>query len=329
MFLVRIAKQWRAALVLLIGPALPAEAHSGDRVFPIAYLTDEALERIQLDDGTVDEWFELFGEPSLTLLDFTDEWKVDQPDPSDFDFRIWLAWHDEPPRIYVALVASDDNYKNTHDYGGNHIKTNLFWGRNDALIFGIDADHSGGAGMPSSGYTLEEWQEELLENSGRTQIYQAVSSTNGPNLDDIDTRALGSGAFSWRTQPPYGDSGGSVAGETPVIWVIELYVTPCDQGGGTWDSAEGSVVSNLATGQVIGFSIGVQDFDPGAEGDFDRTGWVLEPSDSDDGAFDDIEDYVADNFLDGLLLPAGGAEPGDSAVESVSWGRIKASLELK
>ena len=36
----------------------------------------------------------------------------------------------------------------------------------------------------------------------------------------------------------------------------------------------------------------------------------------------------ADFFLDGILLPAN-TEPEGSAVESVSWGRIKASLELE
>ena len=51
------------------------------------------------------------------------------------------------------------------------------------------------------------------------------------------------------------------------------------------------------------------------------------------GAFDHINGIFflkADGLLDGLLLPLGGAEPGeDSAVESVSWGRIKASLEME
>ena len=330
MFLVRIAKQWRAALGLLVGMTLSAEAHGGPRVFPIAYLTDEALERIQLDDGTVDEWYGLIGEPSLTLLDFTDEWKVDQPDPSDFDFRIWLAWHDEPPRIYVALVASDDNYKNTHDYSSDDfIRRSIIVGNNDALTLGIDGDHSGGAGLPSS--PSEYTREDMREHSGKTQNYEAISRTNGPNLKDI---ARGwpswiSGTFSWRGLPPYADAGGSAAGEAPVIWVIELYVTPFDHGGEPWDSPEGSVVSDLVAGQFIGFSIGVQDFDRGGEGNFDRTGWVLEPIDSQFGAFDDIQDYAADTFLDGLLLPEGGAEPGDSAAESVSWGRIKASLEME
>ena len=40
-----------------------------------------------------------------------------------------------------------------------------------------------------------------------------------------------------------------------------------------------------------------------------------------------IDRLQADVFLDGLLLSADA--PEDSAVESVSWGRIKASLEME
>ncbi len=62
--------RWSMALVLLIGPALSAGAHVGGRVFPIPELTDEMLAEIQLD-GFVEEWSDLIGEPTLTLLDFT------------------------------------------------------------------------------------------------------------------------------------------------------------------------------------------------------------------------------------------------------------------
>ena len=37
-------------------------------------------------------------------------------DPADLDFRIWLAWHNEPARLYAAFVAADDSYWNTHIY---------------------------------------------------------------------------------------------------------------------------------------------------------------------------------------------------------------------
>ena len=338
MFFVRTAKQGRAALGLLIGMTIPAclpapaEAHSDDgRVFPIAYLTDEMLERIQLDDGTVDEWYGLVGEPTLTLLDFIDFWGREPPDPSDFDFRIWLAWHDEPARLYLAFVASDDRYRNTHDYSSDDIISRfMIFGDNDALTLGTDGDHSGGAGLPTGVVGIEELIAAMREQSGETQYYEAISRTNGPNLAHTGQVIED---LSWRGLPPYADAGGGVAGEAPVIWVIELYVTPFDHGGEPWDSPEGSEVSDLAAGQFIGFAIGVQDFDSGsrATAEFDRTQWVPEGVEySDDGVFYDIRDFRADYFLDGVLLPANAVETGESsAVESASWGRIKASLEME
>ena len=68
-----ITKLWSPALALLLSLAMSADAHVGGRVYPIAYLSDEMLERIDLEDGSVDEWQELFGEPTMTLLDFTEE----------------------------------------------------------------------------------------------------------------------------------------------------------------------------------------------------------------------------------------------------------------
>ena len=103
-------------LIVLIMAGV-AEAHSGNRVYPFYELTDEMLEKIDLHDGLIDEWYEI-GEPSMTLLDFkTNGDIISTPDPSNLDFRIWLAWHDEPNRIYRWLSSSrDDEYKNTHDW---------------------------------------------------------------------------------------------------------------------------------------------------------------------------------------------------------------------
>ena len=73
----RISILWRAALLLclpaLAGLPAPADAHVGERVYPIAYVTDEMVEHIRVDDGSVDEWYELVGEPSLTTLDCSDK----------------------------------------------------------------------------------------------------------------------------------------------------------------------------------------------------------------------------------------------------------------
>ena len=328
-----IRNQRSMALDLLVGSALwaglpaRAEAHVGGRVFPIPELTDEKLEQIQLDDGSVEEWFDLIGEPALSLVDFAVERGGGSRDPSDIDFRIWLAWHDEPARLYAAFVAADDSYLNDHTYDVDWIessKDDMMSGErggNDGIVLGVDGDHSGGPALEGVFST-----ERLVKASGETQHYEAVSRTSGgPILDNWRSRHW-SKVFSWMTLPPYAEAGGSVAGERPVIWTIELYVTPFDHREDL-TSPEGSVVSGLSAGQIIGFAIVVYDADKGM-----GTNEQLAPEvqvDSDREVFLDIIRFAADYFLDGLLLPANPAGPENGAVESVSWGRIKASLEME
>ena len=136
----------------------------------------------------------------------------------------------------------------------------------------------------------------------------------------------GPGFSPGRLFPPYGDAGGGVFGEAPTISVIELYVTPYDRWG-AWDEIEETEFSDLAAGQVIGFAIMVNDLD---ERGF-VVPWVpeaMKPSDPVYGTETDIEKVRADFFLDGILLPADTGAEG-TAVESVSWGRIKAALEME
>ena len=315
-----ITKLWHPALSLLLSFATSAGAHVGDRVYPIAYLSDEMLSEIRLDDQSVDEWYELLGEPTMTLLDFREELEGSALDPADLDFRIWLAWHDEPARLYVAFVASDDVYKNGHDYSvdwATSSRDNMY--NYDSIMLAFDGDHSGGAGC--TGCSEEEW----LDLSGQTQRYAAIAHTNGPNLDDFATRFY-TGSFAWTSLPPYGEGGGGVAGEAPTISVIELYVTPFDKKGETWDSLEDVVVSDLGAGKIIGFTIAVHDYDP------PDNFWMLwrpeATSDTDLDTWIDILGHKADHYFDGILLPELD-EPKVSAISSDSWGRIKAALEIE
>ena len=317
-----IRNHWRVALGLLIGSALSASlsaqagAHGGNRVFPIAELTDEMLDGIQLHDGSVEEWYDLVGEPTMSLVDF--RWYGHIPDPSDLDFRIWLAWHDEPDRLYVAFTASDDAHLIDE-------ATEYSLGEPE-LILAIDGDHSGG------GSGLEHW--EAGNFWGNAQQYGAIARTA-----DGRTALFGhvwsglSRAYrttnrydSWMFFPPYGDAGGDVVWGNPIIRVIELYVTPYDSWQGIDSRPEDVVVSDLTAGEVIGFAIIVGESD-------DAYSWgslTPEAVETEDPELDILSHYRADVYLDGLLLPANAAGPvEDSAVQSVSWGRIKASLELE
>ena len=145
------------AIMLLIGLDYSA-AHVGDRLYPIFYLTDEMMEGIRVDDGTVDEWYELVGEPNLSILDFHETQNNSQYDPSDMDFRIWLAWHDDPVRIYLAFVGSDDAYENNHDYDANFPQNLII--AHDSIELIVDGDHSGGPGYKTN---TDPTEEESLE----------------------------------------------------------------------------------------------------------------------------------------------------------------------
>ena len=174
MIRIRIDKHCSVLIGLALLLVMSASAHVGDRVYPIAYLTDEMVAQIQLDDGSVGEWYELIGEPTLTLLDFR-SLMGSSPDPADLDFRIWLAWHDDPARFYLAFAASDDMYHNTHEYysGNDWMKFH------DSIQFSFDGDHSGGAGCccpcKDSGRVFEALEQ--------TQVYQSLARTDsGPTF---------------------------------------------------------------------------------------------------------------------------------------------------
>ena len=293
-------RNWIGVHCLFLGMALSAGAHVGDRLYPIVEITEEMLSAVQLD-GSVEEWYELASEPTMTLLDFA-ELEGAEPDPSDLDFWIWLAWHDDPDRLYAAFVSSDDAYYNTHDYDAGwdwhdgNLQDLMFFS-SDSISLTIDGDHSGGVN-----------EGPTLESRGQTQVYDAVARTvGGPTLDDAATR-YGSGEFPWTALPPHGDGSGSVVGEGPVICVIELYVTPFDRFGGAWDSPEGSLVSNFSAGKVIGFGVYVRDYDS-------SWGKTWAPS--------GISIVDPERLLDGVLLSA---DREGTAVEESTWGRIKASL---
>ena len=300
----RIRKHCNAVLGLLLWLPAAAGAHVGERLYPVSWLNDEMLAEVQLD-GRMEEWSELIGEPAMTTLEFGDIIRDEPADPASLDFRIWLAWHDDPARFYLAFVAADDVYENEHDYS---VSSRSIMSSYDSIGLAIDGDHSGGPGC----YKIcEPVEDEWSEAYGQTQYYGAIARTASGSILR--------GGSSWTALPPYGEGAGSVAGEAPYISVIEFYVTPFDWWGGGWESAGDNAVSELTAGQVIGFAVVVYDYDP-PQGFHHEDYLVAEGVDEIDLPF-----LRGDGLLDGILLPV---EPEGSAVEGSTWGRIKASLTL-
>ena len=111
-----------------------------------------------------------------------------------------MAWHDDPARFYVAYIASDDIYKNDHDYNAESYGPDRLWYENDCISVVIDGDHGGGSDSDSI--------DRATEIRNISQGYFAIARTpEGPILDEEFTRYETAGEFAWTVLPPYGDGG--------------------------------------------------------------------------------------------------------------------------
>ena len=96
---------WLKLALSLAGFLSVADAQPADRIYPIVQLTDRDVAEIDVTDGSVEDWENIVGEPTLTPLDFAEPYGGSY-DPSDMDFRIWLGWHDATDRIFFAMEGS-------------------------------------------------------------------------------------------------------------------------------------------------------------------------------------------------------------------------------
>ena len=291
---------------------VPLSAHVGDRLYPISFLSEETLAALDQDDASVEDWIDAVGDPALTPLDFHLDshgqqiTSYDQYDPSNLDFRIWLGWSRDG-KIHLAGQFADDVYFNEFDL--SRVKTFGFF---DSVTIIVNGDHSGGRYLFPTPPHGEE-VEGPLETNMQAQFYQAISRAPGGPLVDLPP-TTDEGEW-WMVQPPFARGGGAVLGENPTFWSVEFFVTCFDRLNHL--SPEDSDVSQLTEGKIIGFDIYVIDFDddPGRAALYylgRPIGFERDPHD-------------ASAILDGVLLGHVG-ETGESAVQSVSWGRIKASL---
>ena len=307
----------RSLLLFALLPSSITHAHVGDEIYPFYELLDEDLHRIDLTDGSVEDWYDFLGEPSLTASDFY--YPYASYDPSNCDFRFWLAWHRRSGTLWVAMERFDDIYHNNS--AGEILEPGLptifrpmmlFW--DSYFGFMVDGDHSGGRYLfgrnSCQGCTVEEIK---LLNNRQAQHYLAIAETTDGQHVGYD------GAGDWVVRQPYAAAGGGVLGATPATSVTELTVTPVDDL--LYDDEAASVASQLYPGKVIGFTISTKDNDATDGMGAPDYQWLS----------DRVSTLSLANLLvDGLLVGAG-EDPARyddvSAVEPSSWARIKAALE--
>jgi len=293
-----------AAMVLAFGTA--SSAHIGGLVFPIFELPTSDLPDIQ--DGTLDDWEDVLPGTSLDHNSFEPLNVADGAavDPADLAYRMFMAWHSAGQHFWVCIERVDDVYINTYE-GGD--LTGLW--RFDSVEVMLDGDHTGGS---YNGFSADDYSDEERKLLANFQGQQYVSVAESPDGRLLGYQGSGQG---WVTLPPWADCGGFAVGEAPNTSVIEMYLTAWDELN--WEGAALSKRSSLAAGTIIGFQYSIPDFDTEAgqyHGFHTLSG---QPNTW----------READNFVDGELI---GCDTGDcgsapeTAVQSNSWGRIKASV---
>ena len=304
---------WLKLALSLAGFLSVANAQPPDRIYPIMQLTDRDVAEIDVTDGSVEDWENIVGEPTLTPLDFAEPYGGSY-DPSDMDFRIWLGWHDATDRIFFAMERVDDVYVNEFDREDEDLFIPFF--HDSSVEFAVDGDHSGGAVAP------EESPGEWLQGPTQVQVFAALGEVfdGGSQIGLVPYSYHLSPA--WFSQPPFAHGGGAVVGGSPIFSVTEFYVTPFDRFVPRADP-EDSDVSDLFGGKIIGFNIRIPDVDdqPGVETVHQL---AVPPSNE---FYTPLMLMSADDFADGVLITPDGLSSDNSAVESDSWARIKATFE--
>lgn len=251
-------------------------------------------------DGSLSDWSGI--QPTLDAADFTDLVGATNPDPVDFDMRVWLAWNEVHNRLYVAAETSDDVHQIDRPEGS--AATRIFL--DDGLEIFIDADHSGGQYADFS----ELPPDEQLARNGTEANHFVLA---GPH-DDGDL-FVNFSAAAWYSQVdgPFTQAALTFDGQAggPGVTLYEFSIVPYNRLNITAEFL--SAPHDLEAGQVLGFNLEFSDFD--AQSDLFDAKWSLS------GGFN--APRLSERFVDIQLE----APDRPTAVKDLSWGRIKASFQ--
>ena len=235
-------------------------------------------------------------------------------DASDLTIRVAVAWNDEFDRMYFAQERFDDVYdRDVAEPPGA-------CGGDDSIEVHVDADHSGGL-LYYSGDDFPDTDEGRAARTSANGRDAQIAHFRFPPIGEGNNawHWLWVSAATWHDRAPYsccpdsydldGEHGGTDVTLTAEWWSVYFNAL-------VHESPEESVIAPLSEGQVIGMGVAFCDIDGASNDSGHNSVWR---SGGPGGAR-----WYADSDVvsDWLLL-----ENMMTAVESNSWGQVKASLE--
>ena len=294
------------ALQITVGSAKPVLGHYPEGVAYRAFQFPDHL--VPVIDGDLRDW-EVVGESYAILTgQFHDliSPEVEASDSDDFAARLMVGWNKAENRLYIAAQVRDDIHQIDRPAGS----ATVIW-KDDAMVLFIDADHSGGQFANFTELSHEEWRRR-----NGTEASHFVLA--GPPPDEDFFVNYSAAAWYALSDGPYTRAAvefvGVLGGEG--VTNYEVMLVPFDRIdiNAVFQSEEHVLREN----EILGFNVEFNDFDVHSEL-FDAK-WSLS------GQYN--SNRFSDRFTDLILMPLEGILQL-TAVESRSWGRLKASLSTE
>jgi len=289
---------------MTVGSAKPVLGHYPEGVGYRAFQFPDHL--VPVIDGDLKDWEVVDDYYAISTGQFHDliNPEVEASDSDDFAARLMVGWNKAENKLYIAAQVRDDIHQIDRHAGSTTV---LF--QDDAMELFIDVDHSGGQ---FANFT-ELSQEEQRRRNGAEANHFVVA---GPPPDEDFFVNFSAAAWYALSDGPYTEAAinfiGVLGGEGVINY--EVMLVPFDRVD--INTAFQSEEHILRENEILGFNVEFNDFDVHSEL-FDAK-WSLS------GQHNSYR--FADRFADLILMPLEGTF---TAVESIPWGRLKASLHTE
>lgn len=295
-------------LVLIFG-ATAAFAHFPEGVTYFAVQFPDA--NVPTIDGSLDDWA-----PVPEAYRITTEMMYEQlagmgiggtgVDLSDMAILLMVGWNENANKLYVGAQTYDNVHMVLRPTG----QPTSMWQQDDLEVM-TDFDHSGGQYAGFSDLTPEESKRQV---GAQAQQY-AYAYPNADGINEVSFMAA-----TWDVEAPYQEQGYNFEGTNlgPGTTTYEIALTVWQDCN--WMGPDQSIEGDLTEGQILGLQFSFGDFDDPENPTQYHAFWTVSGQD---------ETFKrAERFADFLLAPIDDSIDWSvaQAVESNTWGRIKASF---